>query len=601
MATDQWNWLWPDAKRIATVLANDEFGQRLLALRTRAQLGVVVLIAILAFSNLAGDLLRQDFTLSFPANAVALTVALGFILYFVQTRRMPELDYFVLVCCAMVVGAIWGRGFIPTLLIGPVIALIYCVLYPKVALLICSGFIVASLTAFHIGGHAVEGAVMQRLVMGQLVVLLAVHLVMTFCLKLVFDLLQNRHALKQATDAKSRFLSAVSHELRTPLNGIQGMVYGLRQTPLSRTQSELVGDLEISSQHLNSLVSDVLDFARLEANQLAIANQPFVVKSVLDSVNAMIKPAALAKGLQYLSTMDESCPVLWVADQRRLIQSLVNLMNNAVKFTKQGSVSLHVRLVHLQGGQTALRFTVQDTGIGISAQARDKLFKPFTQASDETFVHYGGTGLGLALCRELVERMGGHIDYESSPGAGSTFWIDLAEPARAPTLESLNDTPGHGPEATRKYLPAGLVGLVVDDAPINRKVAAIFLNKLGVKVAMAVDGLQGLMAVQERGAEFDFLLMDVHMPAMTGLEATRAIRALDRNFDVPIIGLTGAALESEVQEAMASGMDVVLFKPLDPTSLLRALEELSARILARRNALQARNAQPIQTSQGGQA
>ncbi|HEX4842164.1 MAG TPA: ATP-binding protein [Limnobacter sp.] len=588
MATDQWNWLWPDGKRVSAVLTNDEFGQRLLALRTRAQLGVVLLIGVLAASNILGDLLRQDFTVSFPANAVALALSMGYTLYFLHTRRMPELDYFILLCCAMVVGAAWGRGFIPTLLIGPVIALIYCVLYPKTALIISVGFIVAGHAAFVLGGHVAEGAVMQRLVMGQFVVLLAVHITMTFCMKLVFDLLQNRHALKQATDAKSRFLSAVSHELRTPLNGIQGMIYGLRQTSLSKAQSEFVHDLEISSQHLNSLVSDVLDFARLEANQLTIVMQPFDIRAVLDSVSAMIKPAAQAKGLQYLSTMDEDCPLLWVADQRRLIQSLVNLMNNAVKFTKQGTVSLNVRQVQTHAGQKLLRFTVSDTGIGIGVQGRERLFKPFTQANEDTFVHYGGTGLGLALCRELVERMGGHIDFESTPGLGSSFWIDLAEPETAPTLHALQQSMVTD-QASQQFLPAGMTGLVVDDAPINRKVATIFLNKLGVKTLLACDGQQGLEEIKRHGAHLDFVLMDVHMPTMTGLEATQAIRALAEYADVPVIGLTGAALDSEVKEALASGMDRVLFKPLDPMALMNALQALSPKIMARRNRSQAMN------------
>ncbi|HEX4916711.1 MAG TPA: ATP-binding protein [Limnobacter sp.] len=586
MAKDQWNWLWPDGKRVSAVLTNDEFGQRLLALRTRAQLGVVLLIGILAASNIIGDLLRQDFTVSFPANSVALVLSMGYTLYFLHTRRMPELDYFILLCCAMVVGAVWGRGFIPTLLIGPVIALIYCVLYPRTALIISVGFIGAGLGAFELSGHVAEGAVMQRIVMGQFIVLLAVHLTMTFCLKLVFDLLQNRHALKQATEAKSRFLSAVSHELRTPLNGIQGMVYGLRQTGLNKTQLEFVHDLEVSSQHLNSLVSDVLDFARLEANQLTIVMQPFEIRAVLDSVNAMIKPAAQAKGLQYLSTMDENCPLLWVADQRRLIQSLVNLMNNAVKFTRQGSVSLNVRQVQNHAGKNLLRFAVKDTGIGIGLQGRDRLFKPFTQANDDTFVHYGGTGLGLALCRELVERMGGRIDFESTPGLGSTFWIDLPEPASPPGLSTLHQSI-ETEQTLQPHLPVGLTGLVVDDAPINRKVASIFLNKIGVQTRMATDGQQGLTQIQNQGECIDFVLMDVHMPTMTGLEATQAIRSLMVHSDVPVIGLTGAALDSEVREALASGMDCVLFKPLDPMALMDALQTLSPKMIARRKRLHA--------------
>ncbi|WP_370263576.1 ATP-binding protein [Limnobacter sp.] len=601
MTADQWNWLWPNAKQITDVMANDEFGQRLLGLRARVKLGVVVLVAVLAGSNLLGDVVRQDFTLSFPANVLAVGLAFAYMLYFAAFKRMPELNYFMVLCCFMLVGAVVGRGFIPTLLIAPVIALIYCVIYPRGALVISAGLITGGWMAFALSGHVADGAVMQRLIMGQLIVLLAVHLTMTFCLKLVFDLLQNRVALKQATDAKSRFLSAVSHELRTPLNGIQGMVYGLRQTSLTERQATLVADLEVSSQHLNSLVSDVLDFARLEANQLAIALQPISVKAVMDNVSAMIKPAAQAKGLQFNCELAPGCPPFWVADPRRLVQSLVNLMNNAVKFTKQGSVSLTAMQVEPAPGEAALRFLVQDTGIGIDRSARQKLFKPYSQAEDDTFVRYGGTGLGLALCRELAERMGGQIDFDSEPGRGSRFWIDLPAPATLPTAADVEALRAEGNDQTHRPLPPKLTALVVDDASINRKVAAMQLKQLGVQCVLASDGASGLHEVKERGHTLDFVLMDVHMPNMTGLEATRAIRALGAQGGLPIIGLTGAAMENEVKDAMASGMDGVLFKPLDPEALRAALQNIAPAIVARRNLLEASQTQAIQTGEGGQA
>ncbi|MEN5168701.1 ATP-binding protein [Brevundimonas pondensis] len=379
------------------------------------------------------------------------------------------------------------------------------------------------------------------------------------------ELERARAGADAANHAKSAFLANMSHELRTPLNGVIGLVELLARTPLSAHQQELAQVIQASAERLRGLIGDILDLARIESGELQITREAFDLCAEVERAFALCALKASEKGLD-LQLHQEVGEHRVFGDPLRLKQVLINLLNNAIKFTDAGSVSLHVS--GLEGGRR--RFEVRDTGMGFSVEQRGMLFERFHQTDGAISRHAGGTGLGLAICRELVEAMGGVIDACAEPGAGATFWFELP---LGPAGEAAEEKRGTGPDPER---PAFTRVLAADDNETNRRVLELILGAAGVSVTTVNDGA---MAIETwRQSTFDAVLMDMMMPGTDGLAATRAIRALESRegrLRTPIVMLTAHTLEEHVAAALAAGADLHLAKPITASALYEALSTLA--------------------------
>lgn len=371
-------------------------------------------------------------------------------------------------------------------------------------------------------------------------------------------------AAEAATRAKSEFLAVMSHEIRTPMNGILGMAQLLALSPLDRTQQQQLEALRSSGDSLLQLVNDILDFSKIEAGKLELEQRDFVLHKVIAEVLALYQPAATDKGLQLSSELDLATVEVVRGDSTRLKQILVNLISNAIKFTNSGEVKLHCTCSKCEAEFVVLTFKVSDSGIGIPADRLDRLFKSFSQVDSSTTRQYGGTGLGLAICARLCQAMGGEIFAESQFGSGTSFHfsvrLGLGDVAVKPRQE-LNDTPTLGLEKLRV--------LVIDDHPINLTLASAILGKLGIKADIAKDGYEGLALVTQ--GQYQIILMDMQMPRMDGLEATRAIRTMALPLRPHIIAMTANAFDSDRDLCLAAGMDDFISKPFRIDELRRKI------------------------------
>jgi signal transduction histidine kinase/CheY-like chemotaxis protein len=385
-----------------------------------------------------------------------------------------------------------------------------------------------------------------------------------------------------ANVAKSAFLANMSHELRTPLNGVIGMVDLLTTTALSDDQRRYARVARTAAGLLLSVINDVLDFSKIEAGKLELERAPFDLAEVLDDVVSVLSLGAKEKGLCLSRERDPKLPPLLVGDAARLRQVLVNLVNNAIKFTSSGTVSVRAETETESAAEATVRVEVRDTGIGINPSAQANLFRPFSQVDASTTRRYGGSGLGLAICREIVERMGGRLGLESSLGAGSTVWF-VVTLAKAPPSVLEDQAKGRRPAHLSTIPPAPTsadrVGhvLLVEDSPINAEVAGEILRVAGHTFDLVTDGASAVEAVLHQ--KYDLVLMDCHLPGVDGYEATRRIRRLEaagrlagsRDSRLPIIALTASATKEELEQAMASGMDLHVSKPFEPRRLLVAI------------------------------
>ncbi|CAO4164229.1 histidine kinase [Methylorubrum populi] len=388
---------------------------------------------------------------------------------------------------------------------------------------------------------------------------------------------------ERASAAKSEFLAAMSHEIRTPLNGILGYANLLLERPghdpEDRRRLELI---RVSGEALLTVVNDVLDVSKIEAGQFELDPLPFSLLELIDDTVAIMRGSTLKSAVAIETRIDPHLPTTVIGDANRLRQVLFNLLNNAVKFTSAGSVTLTVRCEGQQplaSGEIAdaLRFEIADTGIGIAPTQRHRLFKPFSQVDGSISRRFGGSGLGLAICHRLVSMMGGKIGVESSEGVGSTFWFTLALPRGAsPSTECPSGSPAQDGQASA--MPARI--LLVEDLPINQTLACAVLEAQGYRVDVASDGAEAIAAIEATSGTTDpyaVVLMDVQMPGMDGLTATRRIRAMAGPAAfLPIVAMTANVLDGQVQELIAAGMDDHVGKPFKRVHLCAAIERWRA-------------------------
>ncbi len=381
------------------------------------------------------------------------------------------------------------------------------------------------------------------------------------------QLRQEKDRAESATRTKSAFLANMSHEIRTPLNGVVGMLGILEGTSLDENQKELVSTIRVSSDSLLGIINDILDFSKIESGQIALEHIDFDLKQLLSEIERILKLKADEKSLELKIETDPLLPLYFNGDSFRIKQVLLNLTSNAVKFTSKGSVRIKVDMLAKEGNKVRLRFSVIDTGIGISEENRKKLFREFSQADSSTARKFGGSGLGLAISRNLIHLMDGRIDVVSKEGEGSEFWFEIMLPEGAKPEER---RAAADPSVFGSLKDAGLKVLLAEDNQINQKVALYSLRKLGLSCDLAENGKQAVERYMAKA--YDFILMDIQMPVMDGYEATRKIRQFekeDKRNAVRIVAMTANALKSDRDKCLSVGMDDYISKPFQITELIR--------------------------------
>jgi two-component system sensor histidine kinase/response regulator len=368
---------------------------------------------------------------------------------------------------------------------------------------------------------------------------------------------------EEASQAKGQFLANMSHEIRTPMNGVIGMAYLALKTDLNARQRDYLEKIRFAGEHLLGIIDDILDFSKIEAGMLEIEVLAFTLDHVIQTVTTVVAPKAASKHLELLFEIEPGLPPALQGDPLRLGQVLINYTNNAIKFSERGSITVRVSMVEERADDCMLRFEVRDTGIGLTPEEAAKLFQSFQQADTSITREYGGTGLGLAICKQLAQLMGGDVGVQSTPGSGSTFWFT----ARVGKLDGLSGPTEVAPpdeSATQAALNGARI-LLVEDNTFNQQIALEMLEEAGCVVCLAQNGLEALDLLAK--APFDCVLMDVQMPVMDGLQATRLIRLDPRLAGLRVLAMTATATNDDRARCMEAGMDDFITKPIQPALL----------------------------------
>lgn len=393
--------------------------------------------------------------------------------------------------------------------------------------------------------------------------------------KLHEEELQKSNELAVAgTLAKNEFIASVSHEFRTPMNGILGLSEILKNSPLAPDQVDLLNGIISSAENLLVLLNDVLDFSAIEAGKMEMDYQPFMLDRVMEDISLVMKMKAAEKSLLFDIVIEEMVPNLLIGDSQRFRQIMINLTNNAVKFTEHGKIAVHVSLVKLSGNSAHLRFEVSDTGIGIAPDALNSLFRVFSRIKPSKARQQSGTGLGLSICKKLTELMGGRIGVESSLGKGSLFWFTLPF-----TLSILHKNRSQEDQPAASSCFKQKLVLVAEDNAINQRIVSYHLQKMGFEVELAIDGQQALEKYHTRN--FDLVVLDIQMPLMDGYQVAKAIRQEEQGSmrHLPIIALTANAMKGDRESYLEAGMDDYVSKPFTYATLEKVISKALCRAI----------------------
>jgi len=370
---------------------------------------------------------------------------------------------------------------------------------------------------------------------------------------------------KMANQSKSQFLANMSHEIRTPMNAIIGFGDVLADEDLSDEQRGYVNTIRSSGKHLLALIDDILDFSKIEAGKLDVEMIDYSLRKLFAAVESMMRPAAAEKGLEFAVQQDGGLPVAIHSDPARLQQCLINLVNNAIKFTEEGHVYVKVSLENKED-EAYIRFDVEDTGIGIAREEQGAIFEPFTQADGSTSREFGGTGLGLAITKRLAKLLGGSLSLASEPGVGSVFTLIVAAGVDMHSGRTLEQCDKEAAAAEGQQLQqekyAGRI-LVAEDVPTNQMLVRLLLERMGFEVTVVGDGAEAVAKALDE--TFEMILMDIQMPNMNGYEATKALRR--EGITTPIVALTANAMKGDDKKCLEAGCDDYLAKPIDRDDL----------------------------------
>lgn len=381
----------------------------------------------------------------------------------------------------------------------------------------------------------------------------------------ITELARAKEAAEAAARAKASFLATMSHEIRTPLSGVIGAARLLSQSDIGAEQRKYLDTISLCSESLLVVINDILEYSRFDSAGVSIEEAPCDPTEIMRAAFLVAKPEAVAKGLKFEIEGAEALPRGMLADSKRLRQALINLLGNAVKFTQTGGVTLRAETTECDDGKR-LRLTVSDTGIGIPVEARDRLFREFSQVDGSITRRFGGSGLGLAITRRIAEAMGGSVGLRSELGKGSDFWIEI--PLKVVMFDK-SDAPRQGAAPAVRALRI----LVAEDVPTNQLIIGATLRSLGHHPEIVADGVQALARIEKE--TFDLVVLDMQMPEMDGLEAARRIRKMGLDSSkLPVMAITANGFDSDKEACRAAGMDGFVAKPFDPVDIAREINRL---------------------------